>query len=47
MNIAGGEEEDIKYYKNYIKNSKMKNVQFHGFIEPSEVSSFSIVWIFW
>lgn len=40
IHIAGGDEEDINFYKNLIENENIKNIKIHGFIEPSLVFDF-------
>lgn len=40
INIAGGNETDILFYKNLIKEEGIKNIKIHGFLEPSRVFDF-------
>ena len=47
FHIVGGENEDIDYWKNYIKDFKLFNIYFYGFVSPKETvyyrNSFDIV----
>ena len=40
FHIVGGNDTDIKYWKNYIKNFKLNNVYFYGFVPPKETIKF-------
>jgi len=47
FHIVGGLDEDIKFWKSYIKNFNLKNIFFYGFVSPSKTlryrNSFDIV----
>jgi glycosyltransferase involved in cell wall biosynthesis len=47
FHIVGGLDKDIQFWKNYIKNFKLKNIFFYGFVSPSKTpryrNSFDIV----
>ena len=40
FHIVGGNDVDIKYWKNYIKNLELNNVFFYGFVPPKETIMF-------
>jgi len=40
FHVVGGNDTDIKYWKNYIKNFKLNNIYFYGFVSPKETIKF-------
>ena len=47
FHIVGGTNDDIEYWKNYVKNLRLFNIHFYGFVSPKKTSyyrnSFDIV----
>ena len=40
FHLVGGNERDIKYWKTYSENLKLKNIYFYGFVTPKETIKF-------
>ncbi len=47
FHIVGGNDKDIKYWRNYLKNLNLNNIYLYGFVSPKETikyrNSFDIV----
>lgn len=41
MNIVGGNENDIIFYKQKVKKMGINNIKIHGFLEPSKIFKFN------
>ena len=41
MNIVGGNEKDINFYKQKVKKMGINNIKIHGFLEPSKIFKFN------
>jgi glycosyltransferase involved in cell wall biosynthesis len=40
FHLVGGLEKDITYWKSYIKQFKLTNIHFYGFVSPKETSKY-------